>query len=391
MSRKKQSKNRFISGVVTAILAIALVISLVFNVSKQQPQDVQSQQSMMEFEEVITGIVDNTQGSVVSVANYQVDQSGNLVWGPRGLEVQDIEQEPVLAGTGSGVIYRLDGDYAYVVTNNHVIDGYETLEVTLADGTTVQAEEVGSDLLSDLAVLRIQGVEVENPIEFADSDQVQVGQLAIAIGSPIGLNFSSSVTQGIVSGLDRTIPVDHNSDGRPDWEMVLMQTDAAINPGNSGGALVNSQGQLIGINSSKFAASAIEGMGFAIPSNDVQDIITQLEENGEVIRPVLGISNYSLYEFTQETRINDFNLPEDLTEGTVVVRVQDGSAAEVAGLQVFDVITEINGEAVTDAQSLKQLLYQYQIGDTIELGFYRNGEFNTVSVELTEAQETSMR
>src|SRR5699024_1133155 len=146
----------------------------------------------------------------------------------------------------------------------HVIYGHDSLEVTLNDGTQIEATEVGSDALSDLAVLQISSESVTDVIEFANSDEIQVGSIAIAIGSPLdSATFASTVTQGIVSGLNRSLQIDTDGDGAEDWEMTLLQTDAAINPGNSGGALVNSSGQLIGINSSKIATSTVEGMGFA--------------------------------------------------------------------------------------------------------------------------------
>lgn len=349
-----------------------------------QPRNVHSQVSLSDFESTITGVVDQVQDSVVTVNNYQRDQQmGNIFWGNDGLEINDIQKEPVLAGTGSGVVYKVDGDTAYVVTNNHVIAGADQVEVELRDGTVHEAEVVGSDQISDLAVLKISAKGVGNPIEFANSDEVKVGQTAIAIGSPLSSRFASSVTQGIVSGLNRSIPVDINGDGQPDWEMTLMQTDAAINPGNSGGALVNSQGQLMGINSSKYASSQIDGMGFAIPSNEVKHIISMLEEYGEVIRPVLGVGTYNLNRFSRRSLEEELNLPETVTEGALIANVQSQSAADKAGLEALDIITALNGEPVTDSQSLKRILYQYQVGDTVTLTIYREGEEMQLEVTLT--------
>lgn len=377
-------------GIMGTVLVLSLVSVLGFGLLRNNQPTAYSQEDLIEFESTITQTVQETQEAVVSVGNYQTIQSNPF--GQRGyiegqgLQLEDIQQEPVLVGTGSGVVYKVDGDTAYVVTNNHVIAGHDSLEVTLADGTQIEATEVGSDLLSDLAVLQISSESVTDVIEFANSDDTQVGSIAIAIGSPLDSStFASTVTQGIVSGLNRSLPIDTDGDGTEDWEMTLLQTDAAINPGNSGGALVNSNGQLIGINSSKIATSTVEGMGFAIPSNDVQQIIEQLEANGEVVRPVLGTTTVNLNYFALETRVQDLGLAEDMTDGAVVVDVMANSSAEAAGVEQFDVITAINDEPVTDGQVLRQLLYEYQVGDTVTLTVIRGGEEQQVEVTLDAA------
>src|SRR5690606_38956611 len=188
--------------------------------------------------------------------------------------------------TGSGVIYKSEGDTAYVVTNHHVVDGASGIEVTLADGTKVEAQVVGSDIWTDLAVLEMSNNKVQDVVELGDSDALKRGEAVIAIGNPLGLEFSGSVTSGVVSGTDRAVPVDLDGDGQEDWQAEVLQTDAAINPGNSGGALVNLAGQLIGINSMKIATSAVEGIGFSIPINSAMPVINSIEENGEMIRQI---------------------------------------------------------------------------------------------------------
>lgn len=391
---KKGHNNKFWQSVFGGILGTVLVLSIVsffgFGLLNDQ-QTAYSQEDLIEFESTITQTVEDTRDAVVSVGNYQVVQSNSLnsfnYFQGQGLQIDDIQQEPMLVGSGSGVIYKVDGDTAYVVTNNHVIDGHDSLEVTLSDGTQVEATEVGSDALSDLAVLQISSEHVTDTIEFANSDDILVGSIAIAIGSPLSSDtFASTVTQGIVSGLNRSLPVDTDGDGNNDWEMTLLQTDAAINPGNSGGALVNSRGQLIGISSSKIASSQVEGMGFAIPSNEVSQIIESLETDGEVIRPVLGTTTVNLNYFSLQARVEDLGLSEDMTEGVVVAETVPISSADKAGIQQLDVITAINDEAVTDGQSLRQLLYQYQVGDTITITVIREGEEMQIDTTL-EAQE----
>src|SRR5690606_21448202 len=206
------------------------------------------------------------------------------------------EQDGMEAGTGTGVIYKVDGNRAYVVTNHHVVAGADMIEVVLYDGKAVPAELVGSDLFSDLAVLVMDADVVEKVIDIGSSGTVKVGEPAIAIGNPLGHMFSSTVTQGVISGTERTIPQDFDQDGRADWQAEVIQTDAAINPGNSGGALINIYGQLIGINSMKINQEAVEGIGFSIPIDYALPIMEELEEHGRITRPYIGVEIYSLDE-----------------------------------------------------------------------------------------------
>ncbi|WP_020007729.1 S1C family serine protease [Salinicoccus albus] len=290
---------------------------------------------------------------------------------------------PEEAGTGSGVIYKLTEDSAYIVTNNHVVDGAEEVQINLQDGEQLQAEIVGSDLWTDLAVLRVDRGNIDSSIEFADSNNLQVGQTAIAIGSPLGQTFSGSVSRGIVSGLDRTVPVDIDGDGTYDWESNVIQTDAAINPGNSGGALIDRAGNLIGINAMKVNSPTVEGIGFAIPSNEVQEIVTQLEENGEVQRPFLGIMLQDLYQVPEEIQSEQMNLPEDVSEGVIVSNVESGSPAEAGGLEQLDVIVSLDGQAIPNMLELRQYLYyEKEQGEDMTIEYYRDGELQETTVTL---------
>ena len=193
-------------------------------------------------------------------------------------------------GTGSGVIYKKQGDKAYIVTNHHVVEGAEELEITFDDGRKTEGKLVGSDMWTDLAVIEIDAKLVKTVVEFGDSDALKRGETVIAIGNPLGLGFSGSVTVGVVSGKDRSIPIDFDENGTVDWYADVLQTDAAINPGNSGGALINLAGQLIGINSMKISEATVEGIGLAIPINLAIPIIEQLEKHGEVNRPTMGVT-----------------------------------------------------------------------------------------------------
>ncbi|MGT2828962.1 S1C family serine protease [Streptococcus hillyeri] len=334
-----------------------------------------------------TSAVANVQDAVVSVINYQSQQNNSFqnVFGnsPSG--------ELAVASEGSGVIYKKDGKFAYIVTNNHVIEGAEQIEILFADGTKVVGELVGSDTYSDLAVVKISSESVKTVATFADSETLTVGETAIAIGSPLGSEYANSVTEGIVSSLSRTVTM-KNEQGET-ISTNAIQTDAAINPGNSGGALINIQGQVIGINSSKISStstsltggSSVEGMGFAIPSNDVVKIINQLEKNGKVNRPALGITMVGLNELSTNF-IFQLKLPEDVTSGIVVASTQDNMPAS-GKLQKYDVITEIDEETVASSSDLQSILYGHTIGDTIKVTLYREGKKQTATIILDKTTQ----
>lgn len=333
----------------------------------------------------ITDAVQEVDDAVVSVINMQQIENNPFGWyeGTQTTEEEDLQQ----AGTGSGAVYKVDGDTAYIFTNNHVVDGSDAVEVMFKDGSRVEATIIGADVWTDLAVLAIDSEVVSKVAEFGDSENLTVGEPAIAIGSPLGTDFASSVTAGIISGLGRTVGVDTDSDGEEDWEMTAIQTDAAINPGNSGGPLVNVAGQVVGINSMKISSSTVEGMGFAIPSNDAVTIINQLEQNGEVVRPVIGVAMVDLAMVSPQQQQSILNLPEDVTEGIVIAEVQSGSSAEEAGLQANDVIVSFNGVEVANGIELRQEIYSTEVGDAIEIEFYREGERQTTTITMRSTDE----
>ena len=340
----------------------------------------------------VSDVVSNVKNAVVSVINKQSLNQNSLFgnYGQSRRQNQKTEDSDLTtASEGSGVIYKVENGYAYIVTNNHVISGSQELEVLMADGTREKAELIGADKWTDLAVLKIKADKVTTVAEFANSDEVKAGQTAIAIGSPLGTEFATSVTQGIVSAKDRSVPTDVDGDGKQDWVVNAIQTDAAINPGNSGGALVNAAGQVIGINSMKISKSSVEGIGFAIPSNEVVSIINQLEKSGKVIRPVLGISMVDLTSVSSQGR-QQLDLSNDVKEGVVVADVQDNSSASKGGLKQYDVITEIDGKPVTGVQTLRKALYSKTVGSSIEVTYYRNGQKQTTTIQLTSSESPSL-
>ncbi|HSI66199.1 MAG TPA: trypsin-like peptidase domain-containing protein [Planococcus sp. (in: firmicutes)] len=338
-----------------------------------EPAERQSESVSVSITTEVTEAVEAAADAVVGVSNLQTSSD---FWS---------ESQGQSVGTGSGVIYKNEGGTAYIVTNHHVIEGASGIEITLSDGTKVEANIVGSDIWTDLAVLEMDGTDIETVAQFGDSDVLKQGETVIAIGNPLGLDFSGSVTTGVVSGTDRLIPVDLNGDGQEDWQAEVMQTDAAINPGNSGGALVNLAGQVIGINSMKIATSAVEGIGFSIPINSAIPVIHSLEETGEMVRPAMGVTLLELAQVPKRYRAETLNLPEDVTAGVVVNEVVEGSPAGTAGMQQYDVIVEMDGEPIGDIIELRQHLYnEKEIGESMTVQAYRNGELMEFTMELAD-------
>ncbi|MDP4092687.1 MAG: trypsin-like peptidase domain-containing protein [Bacillota bacterium] len=320
----------------------------------------------------VAAIAEKVGPSVVGVRTTFVSNSGSNFFFDAGGQQE--------AGEGSGIIIRSDG---YILTNNHVIqDAVNPNTGKLASGAKLDvflssqntkpypATLVGYDSKSDLAILKISATNL--PVaEFGDSDAVKVGELAVAIGNPGGMELAGSVTTGVISGLNRTITED-NSD------MKLIQTDAAINPGNSGGALVNSKGQIIGINELKIAQTGFEGLGFAIPSNAAKKVADNLIDHGYVAgRPFLGISSDPRYT-------PDVAKQNNMPAGVYVANVELLSGAQKAGIQVGDVVTKINGKAVASVDELNTIKNTYKVGDSVTLEIYRNGKTFTVKVTLGE-------
>lgn len=263
-----------------------------------------------------------------------------------------------------------------------MINNADELNITLRNGTTVKAEVIGTDTLTDLAVLKIDADNVTTVATFADSTQVLVGQTALAIGSPLGSQLASSVTKGIISAVDRAVEVDTDGDNIKDWTAITLQTDAAINPGNSGGALTDLNGNVIGINSMKISNTSVEGIGFAIPSNQAVNIINALEKNGKVSRPTLGIGTIDLTNISTTQRRQALNLTDNIINGVVISYIDSQSAAQYAGLQQYDVIVSWNDTAITNTAALRKALYSQQIGDTVQLKIWRNGNEQTISLVL---------
>lgn len=328
-----------------------------------------------------TQAVDKVKDAVVSVITYSAN-SQNSLFGSTDTDT-DTNTEQV-SSEGSGVIYKKEGNFAYLVTNTHVINGAKKVDIRLADGTKVSGEIVGSDTYSDIAVVKIAADKVTTVAEFGDSDQLTVGETAIAIGSPLGSEYANTVTQGIVSSLNRNVSL-KSEDGQA-ISTKAIQTDTAINPGNSGGPLINIQGQVIGITSSKIATNggtSVEGLGFAIPSNDAINIINQLEKNGKVTRPALGIQMVNLSNLSSSD-LQRLNIPSSVTAGVVVRSVITSMPAN-GHLQQYDVITKVDDKAISSTTELQSALYSHSIGDSMTITYYRNGKEETTTIKLDKS------
>ena len=389
-----ESKNNYGKLFLTVFAAFALGATSVFGAQavmgtgKALNSTVTVTKEDKDNQQTTVNAISKAKDAVVSIVNYQSNSSNNLesILGGNSRRSENESNNSgdlKAASSGSGVIYKKSGNTAYVVTNNHVVNGAKKLSVILSDGTNVNAEVVGTDVWTDLAVLRISAENVTTTMDFADSDKIAVGETAFAIGSTLDVNLSNTVRKGIVSAVNRQIPMDVDGDGKNDWNQTVIQTDAAINPGNSGGALINNEGKLIGINESKIAKAtanvSAEGIGFGIPSNEVKLITEQLEQSGKVIRPALGVQLVAVNTVDSDTVKSQLNF--NGKQGVVVRYVENGTPAAQAGLEKYDIITKLNGEDVKDVAAVRKYLFEKaKIGDAVKVTYYRNGKEQTTNV-----------
>lgn len=352
----KKSANIFVCGLVgAAILLAGCGDSKTSAAVKEKPAVKTEQQLSAARNTPIVAAAKKVGPAVVGITNKAY--------------VRDFFNRVQLAerGTGSGVIYDKAG---YIATNNHVVEGASEIIVSLPDGRTFKGKVLGADAVTDLAVVKIDADNL--PVaEFGDSDSLQVGEPAIAIGNPLGMEFRGSVTAGVISALNRSIEIGER-------KFNLIQTDAAINPGNSGGALVNADGEVVGINSAKIAVSGVEGIGFAIPVNTAKPILDELAHKGRVARPYLGAS---LMDKDIAAR---YGFEIDLHGGIYLVKVVAGSPAAKAGIRPGDIILSFNGSKVSSAVDLRKKLSECKVGDRVDVQIWRNDQTQNVIVVLEE-------
>lgn len=299
--------------------------------------------------------------------------------------------EDKLSGWGSGFVYKTDDKYGYIFTNHHVVDGAKSIKIILSNETEVTGELVGSDEYADVAVVKIPKDKVIAVAEIGKSEDVSVGDTIFAIGTPVSLEYSFTVTRGILSGKNRMVEMSSSTkksyygQSGDSWYMNLLQIDASINSGNSGGPLANSNGEVIGITNSKLSSSSlsgasIENMGFAIPIEDALSVAEYLENNGKVTRPVLGVTMTSV----EGAEYNGVKISDSITSGAVITDVSSGSTADAAKLKKGDVIIKLDDYKIKDYKYLKYYLYRYRVGDKVKITYIRDGKEKTVEVTLKD-------
>ena len=391
---KKEKKPRLFLTAVCSALAASVFTAAVFGtgmyyINKNNTSPLEAAQNSAYTQQVASSSSDSSSDSAVTTANSnkkvltipeiaaQVGPSVVGVINKTKVQPQryydpfsgryyysadENTDEMVEQGSGSGIIISTDG---YIVTNQHVIDGAQEVSIILNTGDEITAQIIGQDVKTDLAVLKIDTDKTLTAAVLGDSTSVQVGELAVAIGNPMGQEFSGSVTAGIISAVNRTMTIENRT-------YNLLQTDAAINSGNSGGALINQYGEVIGINSVKLSESGVEGMGFAIAISEAKPIIDDLMSNGYVTgRPLVGIS-------VQETKY-----------GLFVASVQENSGAADAGLQEGDLIISVDGQKVSSTTEINDLRDQKKPGDTMVFRVLRDGEQIDANVVLTESSSSN--
>ena len=317
--------------------------------------------------EKISAVAERLQPAIVSIFGY-TEQTD--------MELEDMQNYSI----GSGVVVRKLGDVVQIVTNYHVIQGANDIEVMLINGERIKAKLLAEDPMSDLALIEVQSKLITQVAKYGDSDRLRVGETAIAIGNPLGLGNTPTITTGVISSLKRTVPVSLQNNEEYDWELDVIQTDAAVNEGNSGGALLNMRGELVGIISMKMLDVGVEGLAFAIPINQARPLIEQMMEHKKVKRPFIGIAMQDLQQFVGTENLQ---LPEGINHGVIVLEA-DGPAKK-AGLQEEDVIVRLDSQEIHDSIDLRKYLYaEKEIGDRLTITFYREGKKQTVSLRLEQ-------
>jgi len=369
---KKKKRPKFLVGLLAVVLLVGASFGVGYQVAPSQPV------SSVQFYEASTSAADSIEpigydGKEKSVVEIVETVGPSVVGITSKVQYRDFFNNlQVSEGAGSGVIFNIDTEYVYIMTNNHVVADASELLIELSEESMVDAEVVGRDPMTDLAIIKAKRADIplENmstlkPVVLGDSDKVMVGETAIAIGNPLGYN--KTVTVGVISAIGRE--VSQNT-------LAMLQTDAAINPGNSGGALVNNRGEVIGINSVKISDTSVEGIGFAIPINEAKPIVSQIIQNGYVSRPFLGVSGQTVDDQLSEI----YSLPV----GVYVANVVAGAPAEKAGVESGDVIIAVNDTETFTWEDMTGELQKYSVGDTVKLTIVRKGPVK-VEIDVTLA------
>lgn len=356
----KSNITKIIEYLIVLLLGIIIVLGFMYinNDEKHEETEVKTTVDIIETDS-INEAVNKVYDAVVLIESYS---KGKLI------------------STGTGFVYKKEKKIGYILTNQHVIEDSDEVKVKYIDGSVVEANLLGSDILSDIAVLSVDSKSVLKVATLGKSKDSKIGDTIFTVGSPLGEDYMGTVTKGIISGINRNISVSTSSG---DNKMEVVQIDAAINPGNSGGPLVNLKGQVIGINSIKLVQDEVEGMGFSIPVELVLTMTPTLEEGKKIERPVFGVTSTTVND-QYNLRNSGIQIDKDIRNGIVVIEVSKDSAAEKSGIQKGDVIYEVEGEVINDIASFRYILYKHQVGDKLEVKYYRGKDQQKVDVTLTK-------
>ncbi|NMK82353.1 S1C family serine protease [Staphylococcus capitis] len=359
--------------IIIGIILLLLILNAIFTTVNKN--DHTNDSAFNGNDKNYTTTIKNANNSVKSVVTVQNNVSNNTTI-PKSKSGSDNE-------IGSGVVYKKVGDSIYILTNAHVVGDKDKQKVTYNNNKSVEGKLVGKDKWSDIAVVKAKlSDESMKPITLGDSNNLVLGESILVVGNPLGVDFKGSVSKGIISGLDRHVPVDIDKDNSYDVLMKAFQVDAPVNPGNSGGAVVDKDGRLIGIISLKIDMENVEGMAFAIPINDVRKIAQQLEDNGKVQYPNTGIKIKNVADISSEER-EEANLPSSVNNGVLVNDIKENSLGEKSGLKKDDVIVELDGKTVEDNLRYRQIIFSHRDDlKTLTAKIYRNGTEKTIQIKL---------
>lgn len=359
---KKNITGCIVSSVVAFFVGVIGTYLVVVNFNPTTENVIKNIKSVEVVDNSIADAVEKAYDAVVVIESYNND---------------------TLKSTGTGFVYKKTGGKGYIMTNNHVVDDANNVKIIYSNGTTTTADILGKETYSDIAVLTVKDDTVLSVVSLGDSTKMRLGDTVFTIGSPLGSEYSGTVTRGILSNKDRLVAVSLTSGSTSDWIMKVLQTDAAINPGNSGGPLLNINGEVIGINSLKLVENEIEGMGFAIPIEDAIYYAEILEKGEKISRPYMGIGMLDISN-PYSLRYYGINIDSSVTSGVVITEVEKNSPAYKAGLQKGDVIYQINDEDVNSIAEFRYVLYKSRPGDTITLKYYRGADKKSVNVKLVK-------
>ena len=359
----ENKRNNYVRNAVILIAVFFLGAIAMFALVKYSPLNITENitKTIKDVTVTETGIADAVEkvyDSVVTVETYQKNK---------------------LYATGTGFVYKDENGKGYILTNNHVIESGDSVRVVFTNNSSVEATVVGSDKYADIAVLTVDSKNILSVAQLGNNSSSRIGDTVFAVGAPIDSSaYSWTVTRGILSGKDRMVEVSLSNSSVSDWVMSVLQTDAAINSGNSGGPLSNSNGEVIGITSMKLASSSIEGMGFAIPIEDALEYAERFEKGESITRPYLGVSMYNLSDIL-------IRVEAPVTSGVYVDSVEKGSPAEEAGLKSGDIIVKLGDAEITSLAYLKYQLYKHNVGDTVQVSYYRGNDLKTTNIHLSKA------